>query len=322
MKERNKMIDILRALAVLIMILTHSLVPYLSQPHLYKLWDLIHFAVPMFVFCSGYIFYAGADKLKKIRYVPYILKRVYRLMIPYYIYAFAYIIFVSWTGGLTVTPAYMLSVITATGGIDISWLVLLFLFFSLLTPLYLKVHTNRLVRWGYLSIAVITSALLLFLNPSMSYKWYMWIPWSIPFIYGYVFIQYQTKKGYLWKSSVLLAVLFVASYILRLQLHRSTQLFNNKYPPTLLYISHGLLWINLICAIVQNIKLPSVVTVLASFLSRFSYSLFFIHYFIILVASHMGLPRKLHWFVFALCITISSLGVQWAGSFVFRRRKA
>ena len=121
---RNKTIDFLRAVALITIVLIHSLVPYLNDPLNHQLWNVSQFAVQIFVFCSGYLFFSREfDKEEKVD-MRYITKRLKRLLVPYYVYALVFIPILFFTHHSTATLDYIVSSLLLTGGIDIGWLVL------------------------------------------------------------------------------------------------------------------------------------------------------------------------------------------------------
>src|SRR3989344_3984886 len=57
MEDRNTTIDFLRGFAMLIMVAIDVTAFYLSQKTTYLVWDYTHFVVPIFVFCSAYLYF-------------------------------------------------------------------------------------------------------------------------------------------------------------------------------------------------------------------------------------------------------------------------
>ncbi|MBI3887543.1 acyltransferase family protein [Candidatus Microgenomates bacterium] len=131
--QRTQLIDTLRGLAMLVMILTHTTVFFLQDPSANFLWNWSHFAVPIFVFCSVYLFFQKS-LYDKIAFWSFVKKRFVRLLIPYYWFLLFFLIILFFTKPETLSIKYLLQSIFVIGGVDINWLVLLFMMITIILP--------------------------------------------------------------------------------------------------------------------------------------------------------------------------------------------
>src|SRR5579864_4521172 len=136
MKERFSEIDDMRGLAILAMVLIHTNAYFLSDKIAETLWNYSQFAVPVFLFCSSYIFFRNRPTHGVMLPFTYIKKRFMRLLIPYYIFAVIYILVSYFEEPAKITGQYILQSLFLVGGIDINWLILLFLFLTFLMPIF------------------------------------------------------------------------------------------------------------------------------------------------------------------------------------------
>src|SRR5690348_699826 len=91
-QKRLVEIDLLRGLAMLVMIFLHTSVYFFSNgSYVAWLWNWGHFAVPVFIFCSVFLFFYKSQKFS----FSYLKKRLWRLLFPYYIFVFLFLIAVS-----------------------------------------------------------------------------------------------------------------------------------------------------------------------------------------------------------------------------------
>lgn len=317
MRERDQFIDNVRGFSMLIVIITHALVPYLSNRFILTLWDRIHFAVPMLVFCSGYILFAHQPKPEGA--FQHIGKRVSRLLGPYYLYAIAFIATAMALGKLQVTPLYILQSLSITGGVDVSWFVLLFMYLAIISPLlsYL-LNTHRTVFHTVASISIVSSLLLLFKTPSIDYKWYMWVPWLLPYMFGYYYrISRESHRVLLL---TVIPLLFAIAYIMRDAAGMPLSIISNKYPPTLYYLTYGLTALMLISYADQTIVFThSGMRNIWMFFSKYSYSLFFIHYFLLFLLDAFRVPRMMPPYIYVPFIVSTSVALQFTWNAITSR---
>jgi len=321
--NRLIVIDYLRGLAMIIMILTHSLVPYFGLKNIFLFWDLIQFAVPIFVFCAGYLFFAKTLEIKDFNSWLYIKKRIVRVFFPFFIFFLVYLLILFITQSKNLNLIFIYKSLSLTGGIDINWLVLLFIQFAFLFPFlrYLIIKKSFLTPIYYL-LSTISALYILFPNYQLlttHYKLFMFLPWSLIIIYSYFFYKHKDNKKIIYSAIISGTIIFIISYLIKSFYSSSLGLFANKYPPNLYYLSYGFTIMNILYLFFSKItNHQSLITDhCILFISANSYSLFFIHYLVIYLLRYFGISKSIHWSLFFLTVTLISLLIQ----FLFNQLK-
>ena len=307
-KARHLEIDFLRALSMLAVIFIHTNAYFLSKKNVFLIWDFCQFAVVAFVFCSSYIFFQREKLLDLKSFFSYLKKRLLRLLIPYWVFLTIILGLIMVKEPSRINLFFVLKDIFAVSGIDINWLVLLFVQFSVLFPILSSLR--RKMPWLFYLYgvsAVLSSVVLLFYKPSVDYKVIMWLPWSVVALFSWYYIKHQKKSLFLPLSMSVSLLLFILLRLVLTSTHHSLTQFDNKYPPNLYHLSYGLFWVVLLSFIFKSkfFLLPPIKHSL-SFLSKKSYSLFFIHYVVIYVLT-VFFKLNLSWiifFIFVLGITM------------------
>lgn len=284
MQQRNQTIDSLRGISIIAMIMLHTNVFYLSQGGWVSFfWNWLQFAVPIFVFCSAYIFWQKPLSFEWSNIFSHIKKRVTRLLVPYYIFLLIFLPISFIRAPKNFNFTYIFKSLTLTGGIDINWLVLLFFIFIFLQIIisWLLIR-HRCWFYLYTVIVFISAVLLLFIRPKFDYKLIMWLPWSLITIFAYYFVKYEKDNKRMIGNIFLATTLFVISYQLLMIWSHSLRFFNNKYPPNLYILSYGILSIAVLFLIFKfiNSRFKTITNIL-SFYSLYSYEIFFIQYIVI-----------------------------------------
>lgn len=316
MTERNQLIDNLRGFSILVIILTHTTAFFPSDKIAYTLWNLSHFAVPIFLFCSAYLFLQKSSD-KPPHFFSYLKKRVVRLLVPYYIYLFFFLIALFFVSPHVVSFTYIWQSILLIGGTDINWLVLLFLYITVLLPFFTwALKHSKFLFWFYFALALGSNYLLLFYQFPVSYKFVMWLPWSTMFYFTWFYIKYENKKNILSLIFLLTLSMFISSHIVQSQLHHSTVLIHNKYPPNVFYLSYGVSILLLLSFFHKYIFSNKFVIKTVHFFSKFSYSLFFLHYIILTVFSVFIQTLHIHWFLFFSSVLVFTIFLQYFYIFI------
>jgi peptidoglycan/LPS O-acetylase OafA/YrhL len=271
--KRLEHIDFLRAIATVGMIVTHILSYRLGTTITNTVWNYLHFVVPLFIFCSGYISYTHYADTKWTRELlaGWYKKRLIRLLQPYVIFTAIHYAF--WK----LLPGYFSGL-----GLDYGWLVLLFVELMFVTPLYISAWNARNLRIGLLSLTFASTIVLLFVRPHINYQIYMWIPWS--FIYLLSF--YAVKQQILTKRYIQIAVgafiFFVLGNWVVPHLGQPLTLTLHKYPPDIFYLSYGI-GMGAVLLLIEPLGIfhQKYVTAVIRWISRYSYELFFAHYIVI-----------------------------------------
>lgn len=278
MKKRYYHIDFLRAFSILGVIVIHVYTQNLTNSIDYLIWNYLQFVVIAFVFCSGYVTFERSFSL---------IRRLLRLIIPFYLYfaahLFLFILFPSFFQSFGVQKSfnYIIQSVFLYGGVGVNWLPLLFLELSIF------VFTWRVLPIKVKSIYVLAAiaATVYFTSitfPYNFYRWVMWIPWSLVFLFaGYVYRKDKKESSnkiyFIWIS--IFTIVYTILLFVFVNLHKNIYFINNKYPPNLFYLSYGIC-VTLLLGIAGRLKIWSegAVGKTVLFVSKYSYSIFFIHF--------------------------------------------
>lgn len=309
---RIEEVDLLRGLAILAMVSLHTNAYFLSNPLSFFTWDYGQFAVPIFIFCSTYLFFKKDYQFNSIKdALTYVKKRVIRLLIPYYIFVAVFACLVYLREPAKITINYLFQNAVMMGGIDINWLVILFIYFSFLLP-FLSYTKNKRPSWWwiFLVVSLISSIIFLFYRPTYNYRYVMWLPWSLLVIFTQVFALNEAKTIFFLLTGVFSFIVFLGLRFLEAYLKHSLLQYDNKYPPNLYHIAFGVFSIILFYVLAKKriFSLPIIKPILI-FLSKNSYPIYFVHYCIIFVL-WVFFKFKFNWITFFITITALTIGVQ------------
>ncbi len=294
------------------MILIHTSYYFLSDKAGLFFWNYAQFAVQVFVYCSAYLFFLKPFVYTKESIISFIKKRFVRLFLPYYIFLGVYILLNYFLHNSPIRPKYVLESIFVYGGVEIDWLVLLFVQFTFIMPLLSFLWEKyKLLFWAYASISLLSSLYLYFSPITFNYRYIMWLPWSILCVLALLVIQYGKHRFFypvLFVSSV---AVYIAGYFYKLSLGLSPSLFDNKYPPNLYYLVYGIAGIVILTYCNKITVIPNAVRVCINFLSTYSYSLYFIHYSLLSIATYLLTKYHFTWYTFFAIVFFPSIFIQW-----------
>lgn len=318
-KPRNEYIDILRGLSVAAVINLHSLANYLSHKYIVDLWDVQQFAVQMFVFCSAYLYFSRPDTLNRHTFFAYFKKRLARLYIPYFAFLCIFFLFVFLLAPKTFDWNEIFKAVFVVGGIDINWLVLLFIQLSFMFPFIRFLHErHRFLFYAYILLTVYTSGFLFFVKFPFDWKWIMWLPWSFMGLFAMFFIHFEENEEILNLSFLYFGVLFIMFECMQYVWRGTIAIYPNKYPPNLLIISYGVLWMGIVQQIYKTGFLNALrIVPFLTFLSKYSYQLFFVHFVIIFIMNQFHLNVLFPWYIYWIILFAATLLVQKILLFVF-----
>lgn len=311
--KRDVNVDNLRGLAMVLMILTHSLAPYWANKTARFIWEWSHFSVPLFVFCSIIIFFARSFSFNWKNFFEYIKKRFIRLLIPYYIYLFAHYVLrfilnnheLSWS-------SIKQSIYLWFGGS--SWLVFLFLALSILSPIIFYFYKKNKPLFYFYGLLSFFSTIYFSFFGFSDYKKIMWLPWSIFLYFCIFFLKLKKNKLNVLISFIFFSAVFVILFITHFYRNNTTSLFQNKYPPNLYYLSFGFAAISLLYYLSgAGLFKGKFLHYVLSFFSRHSYSIFFIHVLVISIFDWTNLRiifPVLKWYNYFFVVIIFTYSVQ------------
>ncbi|MEO6508576.1 MAG: acyltransferase [Patescibacteria group bacterium] len=311
--QRVVELDILRGIGIFSVLLIHSTVLYTSNPIAFFLWDINQFAVQLLVFCASYIYFIREKTIETFSFLQYFKKRILRLVQPYYIFLAAYfLVLFIFQKSIFSKPYFILQSTLITGGVDINWLVLLMLQFALLFPVLSFLKQKFKLGFYFLLAASIASAIwLLFHKIPVHFKVVMWLPWISVAFYSLLFVKFKNNIRFLTASFAVMLVLFVGLHILQSNLGHSTKMYDNKYPPNLYFLVYGMMVIPFLLilnhiGLFRNIYMQQFLT----FLSKNSYSLFFLHFLVLFFLQRLEIHKKLEWLGFFGLVLVVSVTAQ------------
>lgn len=204
------------------------------------MWDASEFAVVVFIFCSCYVVFKKylSEHLPVFNYVK---KRLVRLLKPYYIFLIFFLLLVYLGEPHKITALYLVKSLLVIGGVDINWLVLLFLIFSILVPVILTLYKRK--KWlfyVFMFIALFSSVFFIKNKLPLDYRITMFLPWSLIIIFGLYFVKYERRKWFINLGLVFSFVVFFLLHVVVNDFHLSLVMYANKYPPNLYHLSYGI----------------------------------------------------------------------------------
>lgn len=312
MKQRLPEIDDIRGISIILMILIHTNVYFLSNKISYLTLEFSQFAVVAFIFCSAYLFYLKPQIYGWGEFFGHLIKRIKRLVIPYYWFFAVYYIFLLLKEPKKLTLPYIMQNIFVIGGLDFNWLVLLFIELAILMPLISYLFEKKRA-WFYIytASAFLSSLVFLKYTPLSYYRYVMWLPWSLILIYTYLFNRLKEKKSLFW---IITAFCFVLFYVLPPLILKpfghSLFMYDNKYPPNLYHLAYGVGCVNILYMLSQwRWFTHYVVQTIINFFSTYSYTIFFIHILVIYVVT-VFFHFNFNWVTFFLAVTGVTILVQ------------
>jgi peptidoglycan/LPS O-acetylase OafA/YrhL len=304
---RDEHIDQLRGLSIISIIFIHCTVLYWNNSIAHTLWDYAQFAVPVILFCAGYVFMLKPAKMTFSDMSHYIIKRVKRLVLPYYGYLIFFILLLSLIKPITIE--YVIRSLLFLGGWDINWLVFLFIQYIIIAPVLWLLFTNYKNLFKlYLLTVLIVSFILFFSKFPYKHLLISWIMWSPLYVYPWMLSKAKSPQQQLLLVGVLSFIMYVLLRIFAINTGKPQTMFSHKYPPDIHMLTYGffstsLLYLASIYEVFTKMRLSRIL----SFYSKHSYSLFFIHYIIIYILNiYTKAKNNLHWTLYFLIVILSS----------------
>ncbi len=309
-KNRNTVIDDLRGFGIFVMILIHTNVYFLNNTLAYTLLQLSQFAVPLFIFCSAYLTFQKDTTLTAQTVIPYIRKRITRLLAPYYIFLIFYLVLAFVAERSKVTVSYILKNIFVTGGIDFNWLVLLFIEFVFLMPFLSFLRKKHpLLFLLFFAGSLMSSLLFLTHTPLPYFRYIMWLPWSLVVLFSLLFVELEHSKKFLILAIMTSGLIFFLSQTYQTLTFHSLFHQSNKYPPNLYHLSYGVFAV-LILYFIAKRNVFSPFRRVFTFLSTYSYSIYFVHILVIYVFTKF-FRIQFSWISFFVTVLTASIAIQW-----------
>lgn len=297
-RKRFDEVDFLRAFGIIGVILIHILTYNQSSPIDKFLWNNLQFVVISFVFASGFVlayFYENAFTSIS-QTLSWYKKRFIRLLVPFYLYLTLHnVLWLAFPDifsglGLSKSMDYFVQSTLLFGGTNYNFLVVLFIELTLLFPIFTVFFKRKKILFLYIFFSSLVTLIFTFFgSPYSLYRFTMWIPWSLILIFAmYISVRSKmdknaidTDKRYLI-FGILFFILFAGFYVLNQISGKSLNFYNHKYPPDFYYVFFGLS-ITCFALLIGKLKFwqNKILKDMYLFISKNSYSIFFIHYIIL-----------------------------------------
>ena len=291
--KRYLQIDYIKAIAVTVVILIHTVDRYRSSGLSYYVWDYLHFVVGLFVFASGFLLQLKESKDgKPVLSWSFLVKRMKRLYNPYIAYLVIHFalfftlpaLFNKFEGD-TIDLDYTIKTLFLYNGEGAgnNWIPRIFIQLTLMhiLELYLGQIMRRDLRNMFYALAVGSSLLFLFIDLGELEGSLRFIPWYGVYCFGRSFYQLTSSKSGRYIPVLTLSILFIITHLVYTLLGYEPGMFNNKYPPTFIFIAYqallSVIIYNLVDKSIRYIKDSTHFNRLIMFMSKESYMFFFMH---------------------------------------------
>lgn len=249
--ERDKSIDILRAIALIGMIIAHC------KPH-WIIMQLREFDVPLIVFLSGVSYVMSAKRKPMGSYWSYCWKRFKRLAFPAWFFLVIYyaVLFIGLniTGNIAIDWNKMLNDFTFTNGWYL-WIIRVFLIIALLAPPVYSL-TRKMTAFPFLLIFFVLLVGYEFIASDSRVGWYYYLTMAIPYVL--IFALGTMSDSFTDRHFFLVAIIALVMYsglaIYYYKVSGGFQIsFTKKYPPRLYYTSFAIAIIALLWTLRKHI---------------------------------------------------------------------
>lgn len=307
MVQRNQLIDSLRGFSMIVIIFTHATAFFPSDPITSLFWNWSNFAVAIFIFCSAYLYFQKSSD-KPLHIFSFLKKRIIRLLVPYYIFLGFFFLVLFIISPEILSFKYIWQSVLVIGGVDINWLVLLFLYITILLPFLVWSQKKVPVFfWMFFSLSLGSAFFLLFYRLDVPYKFIMWLPWSLILYFTWFYLRYENKRHIIVWSCIVSCLLFGLSYGILNSIQHSTVLIHNKYPPNIVYLSYGIVVLLGLVLLSKYLFSQKLVLATINFFSRYSYSIYFLHYLVLTVFA--AFIQQLHFTGVTLFLSVLTVTV-------------
>ena len=297
---RDFSLDFMRFFGVLVIIYAHTHPPeWIDQ--------LRNFGTPLLIVASAAT-YALIYRYRALDVPGFLKKRVYRLLIPLWIFLTFFFGGIALAAvvtnrpypfdGDTILESYVLH-----EGIGYVWIFKVYLYLAFLTPPLLAFHRNVRSNLQYYGILVTTlllySALCIYYENSMTEEAYDIFSQYVLTIFPYAVLYSYGMRLHMLKKKTILTVAFVSGLIsafIAVYLYRTTGSWvptqDYKYPPQIYYLSYAFMWVNLIYVFAYTRTVKNIPNSIMQWLSENSLWIYLWHIFAIYawdkVISHDG----------------------------------
>ncbi len=313
--ENNRVIfiDYLKVIGLLCIILAHIC----TEPNILQIRN---FDVPLMVLISGYLAVESFKRsLKKNRsFLNYIGKRIYRLLIPTWIFLaifFTVTTFFPVNGTYPYSTDFIVNSFLLLDGIQFVWIIRIFLICTLITPViyyFDKIENDYFQFLILLAVYILYEIAIFFHINEMNIVFEFILAYIVPYSIIYLLGMISTKTSY--KTDRNISIIFLVTFIISaIVIYSSTGMLQPtqimKYPPTIYFISYALFVSYLLMSLFKkmNIKRNRAV----EFISKSSLWIYLWHIlFLTVIPLVMG---ELEWpvyYIIVLACAISMTFIQ------------
>lgn len=290
---------------MILMIIIHATAYFLKDKTASFLWDTSQFVVPVFIFCSVYLFFKKNVLVDRKNIFSYLKKRISRLFVPYYIFLVLFFLSMIFVGHKIPSLSYVSKNIFLYGGLDLNWLPLLFIYVTLLNPLISCLKNKKVLFYLFFAISLISSVFFIFTKAN--YRAVMWLPWSLLIFFTIYFVNNEKNNKKIFYVFLISLITYGLTYYLESRIGHTLNHYTNKYPPTIYQISYGIFWTIFLYRLSELnlfkvLKLESIF----NFFSNYSYEIFFIHNLILYLFGWMNI-RFSSWIIFTIAIGVPTV---------------
>lgn len=291
--NRDFRIDILRTLAILLIIFAHT-----SQINLF--FQLRTFDVPLMAILLGMSFYLSQSKKTNISYTSYVIKRFERLVIPAWIFLtifFIVMFFISFFLSPLKSLFSLRTIVTSytlLSGIGYVWIIRVFFTIAIFSPLLWfisKKFKNTISKITVITILLLIQQLLCLINYNLKGISSMLFQEIISVSFGYMIlallgmwiVQQSNKENFY------LCIYFTLFSILCGYLLNFPSLQSQKYPPSIFFISYGIT-ASLILLLILSLSLikPYLNNKFSSWTSKHSLEIYYWHIFPVTILTNIS----------------------------------
>lgn len=275
-QNRAEYIDQLRGFAMIAMIANHISAYLLHLPFAKFLWNIGEVSVPVFIYCSVASYLISSKR--HFSWSNYIPKRLKRLLIPYWIFLGVEAIRIYLQEGKIVELNWMIKNILLIGGMDLNWLVLLFIYLLFVIPLVVLLNQDHIKGfWSLMITCVLISTMGLFVDLHQLSRLVMIFGWTI--IVGVSILLEQTNLSIKNKTFGVfgLFLTYIVSHFYLFNTGQKLFQYDHKYPPDIYHITWGALGMILLVSLFKKYQEKLIGKRILKFFSIYSYPIYFTH---------------------------------------------
>ncbi|QDU71453.1 acyltransferase family protein [Mucisphaera calidilacus] len=327
--DRDVLIDVLRAIGLVMIVLAHTI------PSGWTIFQLRNFDVPLMAFVAGMSFAVTAPE--RLSLGPYYLKRIGRLLVPTYTFLLLFF-------GITALCCWLIDQPFALQGgwyqtfmltnhppsIGYVWIIRVFVLLAATAPLlhWVWMRTPKAVFASSLIVAYAGYEVAFYNIPRPETVWvrtllftyiYFAISYALMFGVGMLCTRLSALQRFL--AVIFFSIVFVICIFYFARGDEITlRMQSYKYPPRLYYVSWGMLMSLTLSLVLMRLWLPGVLMSAVRFLSSASLWIYLWHIAVLyIIRWHLGGVEVLknHWIKFGVVLVTASL-ITLAHRLVFR----